>query len=380
MNKVTPISFYIVKVHSRCNLDCVYCYEYNLGNDGWKYKPKLMSIETFTTLCQRINEHAIASNLKDVYISFHGGEPLLRTPEFFDEAMNLARKVIDADIEVKFGLQTNATLMNEKFLKVFLDHGLRAGTSIDGPELINDARRITHGGAGSYKETLRGIEYFLSDTGKKAWGGILAVIDVESDPIEVYNHLAALDPPCIDFLEPDGHWDKLPPGKSGIESTEYGDWLIALFDYWFSGDQQIDFRRFEEIIELLLGGAGKAEYFGVESVALITIATDGSYEPVDQIKSVENGIENLGLNVFDHELDLVLKHPLIKDRTIGMEALSEKCRSCEFVLSCGAGYYPHRFDKVNRFRNPTIYCSDYLKLFRHIQKSLDIELTDATCP
>ena len=89
---------------------------------------------------------------------------------------------------------------------------------------------------------------------------------------------------------------------------------------------------------------------------------------------------NLGLNVFDHELDLVLKHPLIKDRTIGMEALSEKCRSCEFVLSCGAGYYPHRFDKVNRFRNPTIYCSDYLKLFRHIQKSLDIELTDATCP
>jgi uncharacterized protein len=304
-------------------------------------------------------------------------ENLLRPPEFFDEAMGLARKIIGPDVEVKFGLQTNVTLMSKEFLEVFLRHRLNIGTSIDGPELINDKRRITHGGEGSYQETRRGLEYLLSDNGRKAWGGILAVIDVASDPVDVFKHLAALEPPCIDFLEPDGHWDKLPPGKSGIDSTEYADWLIALFDYWFAGDQQINFRRFEEIIEQLLGGAGKAEYFGVEPVALITIATDGSYEAVDQIKSVENGIEKLGLNVFDHELDLVLKHPLVKDRTIGIEALSEKCRSCEFVLSCGGGYYPHRFDKVNRFLNPTIYCSDYLKLFRHIQQALDIELTDA---
>jgi uncharacterized protein len=378
MKKVFQIASYVVKVHSLCNLDCVYCYEYNLGNDSWKDKPKLMSIETFTKLCHRIKEHAIESNLKDIFISFHGGEPLLRTPEFFNEAMNLARRIIGAEIDVQFGMQSNATLMNEKFLGVFLDHGLQVGTSIDGPELTNDARRITHGGGGSYKETRRGIEYFLSDKGKKAWGGILAVIDVKSDPIEVYKHLADLDPPCIDFLEPDGHWDKFPPGKSGVESTEYGDWLIALFDYWFCGDLQINFRRFEEIIELLLGGEGKVEYFGVAPVSLITIATDGSYEAVDQIKSVANGIENLGLNVFDHELSMVLNHPLINDRTIGIDALSEKCQSCEFILSCGGGYYPHRFDKVNNFRNPTIYCSDYIKLFRHIQKSLDIELTNAT--
>jgi uncharacterized protein len=72
---IFPIHFYIVKVHSRCNLDCVYCYEYNQGNDGWKDMPKVMSIDTFKTLCQRISQHAIANNLKDVFISFHGGEP-----------------------------------------------------------------------------------------------------------------------------------------------------------------------------------------------------------------------------------------------------------------------------------------------------------------
>ena len=30
----------ILKVVAPCNLNCSYCYEYNMGDDSWKFKPK----------------------------------------------------------------------------------------------------------------------------------------------------------------------------------------------------------------------------------------------------------------------------------------------------------------------------------------------------
>ncbi len=35
-----PINEFIIKISSRCNLNCSYCYEYNLGDDSWKLMQK----------------------------------------------------------------------------------------------------------------------------------------------------------------------------------------------------------------------------------------------------------------------------------------------------------------------------------------------------
>ena len=34
-----PINEFVIKVASRCNLDCDYCYEYNTGDNTWKSMP-----------------------------------------------------------------------------------------------------------------------------------------------------------------------------------------------------------------------------------------------------------------------------------------------------------------------------------------------------
>lgn len=366
--KILPITFFITKVHSRCNLNCSYCYEYNLGNDSWKSKPKKMTMDVFKKLIFRIDEHYKSNVIDhDPFIALHGGEPLLQKPEFFDEAICFARSVIP---QIKFGMQTNGVLLNQKYIDIFLKHKINVGVSLDGEKAYNDERRVDLKGEGTFDRTYSGLKKLLTPKNRSAFGGILSVINIKSDPKKTIKFFNKLSTKSLDLLEPDGNYENLPPYKSSFESTEYADWLIGAYDYWIENATEIKIRRFEEIIERLYGGHGQVEYFGVEPANLITVSTDGSYEAVDQIKGAFNGAENLGLNIFDNTIDEVVKHDLIQQRLSGENQLSNKCLDCEYKFSCGGGYFPHRYSKDNLFKNPTIYCSDYKKLFKHIEKSI----------
>src|SRR5436189_2893617 len=70
-----PITQLLVKVASRCNIDCSYCYWFR---DAAVYdKPKLMSAEVLQQLLHRIEEHVARHPLIDFPVILHGGEPLL---------------------------------------------------------------------------------------------------------------------------------------------------------------------------------------------------------------------------------------------------------------------------------------------------------------
>jgi len=372
---IKPLSSFLIKVHSRCNLMCDYCYEYNCGNTSWRKKPKEMSWDVYTRAVERVVEHAAKHSLAYCFFSFHGGEPLLRTPEFFRQAVAFAKERSAAhSITIDFGMQSNATLLNPEWVETLADLSISLGISLDGPEEAHNEFRVYSNGLPSYAEARAGLECLLTPRGRKIWHGILTVINVKRDPVEIFEHLAAFVPLSMDFLEPHGSWDKLPAGKTSPEDTRYGDWLIRLFDHWFYSDRaHISIRKFDEIIEHIYGGRGTLESFGLEPVDLVTIATDGAYEAVDCVKAAYPEAESLGLTVFDNTLDEVLAHPMILGRQIGLNALPETCCACELVPVCGGGYFPHRYSPQNGFRNPTIYCADYKKLIKHIIEVIAVE-------
>lgn len=367
-----PISSFLIKVHSRCNLMCDYCYEYNCGNTSWRKKPREMSWEVYTKAVDRIVEHSVAHDIPDIFFSFHGGEPLLRDADFFRKATEYARdKFSRHGVNIGFGMQSNGTLLTVEKAAVLEELNIGIGISMDGPEHIHNEYRVYSNGDPSYADVRSGLEHLLTPEGRKVWGGFLTVININEDPCEIFDHLAMFAPSSTDFLEPHGAWNKLPTGKKSFEDTSYGDWLIRLFDHWFNSSlNKIPIRKFEEIIEHIYGGRGSLESFGLEPVDLITVATDGAYEAVDCVKAAFPAAEFLGLNVFDNDLDEVMNHPMIAIRQIGMEALPETCVQCELVHICGGGYFAHRYSPENGFKNPTIFCADYKKLICHIQEQL----------
>src|ERR1700722_3738001 len=77
----TPFREFVLKIHSRCDLACRYCYMYQMADQSWRSRPKRMSEATLDLVASRISEHARTHSLKMVRVVFHGGEPLLAGPE-----------------------------------------------------------------------------------------------------------------------------------------------------------------------------------------------------------------------------------------------------------------------------------------------------------
>lgn len=364
-----PFNEFIVKVASRCNLNCDYCYEYNLGDNTWKMQPKVMTEQTTLALGRRIAEHAKRHALTSVTVSLHGGEVLLLGPKRLDTICRILSEEILPVAEMNLSMQTNATLLNERFIEVIRRYRIATCVSIDGGRAAHDRHRLDHNGRGSYDRVVQGIE-LLRQSVPEYFIGLLAVIDVTNDPVDVFDAMAPYGVDFIDFLLPHYHWDSPPPRPTG-DPIAYGRWYWELYKAWTSDRHpQIQIRFLANIVSQLAGGISIFEDMTLAPVTLITIATDGGMEAVDSVKSTASGTQNLGLNVHTDSFDTALGNPLVSIRQAGEAQLAWACRSCKFKNECAGGYFPHRWGKGKQFDNPSVYCSDLFWLVSQIRDDL----------
>ena len=150
------ISQVILKVASRCNLNCSYCYVYNMADSSWKTRPALMSNEVFDAALQRSLEQCRATGQDRLRIAFHGGEPCLMGPDRFDAWCGRARSVLGEIVKLHLVIQTNGTLLDSRWIDLLRNHRVSVGISMDGPKEIHDATRVDHRQQGSYEQVVRG--------------------------------------------------------------------------------------------------------------------------------------------------------------------------------------------------------------------------------
>lgn len=369
-----PFRQFVLKVNGRCNLSCTYCYVYELADQSWRDKPRIISPNALGQAALRIAEHAAAHRLPVVEIILHGGEPLLCGESFIRSAVALLRNAVPAETGLSLRLQTNGTLLTQRMLAMLREQDIKVGVSVDGTAQTHDAKRRYANGRGSYHLVSAALRRLAEERYSAIYSGVLCTVDISADPIETYESLAAFSPPRVDFLLPHANWSALPPGAPAVR---YGEWLSAVFDRWYGQrTPETRVRLFEEIIHLLLGGHSSSEAIGLSPVALIVIDTDGSIEQVDTLKSAFPGAPDTGMNVFTHSFDDVLGHPAIMARQIGDKGLSDTCRACPVVKICGGGYYPHRYSQGEGFRNPSVYCEGLRYLIEHIARRIRADLRE----
>lgn len=360
---------YVVKIASRCNLNCSYCYMYNKGDNSWRTQPKVMSRETIRRFLLRVREHHAAHpELKQTQFNFHGGEPLLAGVEVMQYFVDQAKEILDPlGIAIRFTVQTNGILINEEFCRFFYDNDFVVGISLDGPQAVNDANRVYHNGKGSFDDVIKGIEAVESYKDLAYRMGFIMVVNREGDPGELYEFYKQFG--AFDFLLPDYTHDDKEDGV-GHGQTHYADWLIDLFNRWFDDPDRPVIRFFSGIIEAVLGGDVSVDTIGQRKNELLVIETNGDYEAVDTLKICGEGFTKAGANVRNSTINEALETELASLFYESHQNVAEKCRQCPINQVCGGGYLPHRFSKQNGFNNPSVYCSDLMKLITHIQNRI----------
>nr|WP_296070134.1 FxsB family cyclophane-forming radical SAM/SPASM peptide maturase [uncultured Actinoplanes sp.] len=360
---------FVLKVASRCDLGCDYCYVYRMADRSFARQPRFMNPATLAITADRIAAHAEAHGLRRVSVVLHGGEPLLAGPEYLATAARTIRRRVPADLQV----QTHGGLLDDAMLAVLAEHDITVGVSLDGGAAHHDRHRRRADGRGSHEQTVRGLRRLTSERFRPLFAGLLCVVDTANDPVEVYDELAAFRPPAIDFLLPHGNWSRPPaPGA-------YGTWLRQAFDRWYDArPAQTTVRLFEDVIRLAAGGAARGEQVGLSPAAFVVVDTDGALQQVDTLKSVRAGAMGTGMHVRTHSMDEVLDHPEVRARRRGLDGLCATCRRCPIVTICGGGSYVHRYREDNGFDNPSVYCADLAALIRHVVDRLAGELGPGT--
>jgi len=351
----SPFRQFILKVHSRCNLSCSYCYVYEMADQAWQHMPKRMSSGVAGKAVERIAEHAERHGLPSVDIILHGGEPLLAGAEWLAELVEALRARVPAHVHV--GMQTNGTLLDRPMLETLKRLHVRVGVSLDGDAEATGLNRRYANGRNSFDAVADGLLLLDSPEFRECYSGLLCTIDTRNDPVSTYEALLKFKPPAIDFLLPHANWSCPPPG------TGYADWLTKVFERWYCAPrQETRIRLFSELIQLVLGQPGAVEGLGLMPSSLVVVDTDGSIKQLDSLSSAYPGAADTGLHVSSDSFDDALDHPTTAARQIGAAALSEQCRACQVMEICGGGLYPHRYLSGSGFRNPSVYCADLLQL------------------
>jgi uncharacterized protein len=365
-----PVRFtsFLVKIASRCNLACDYCYMYEHADQSWRTQPAFMSDDTRRRLAARLGEYAREANLTRLVVVFHGGEPLLAGAERIVETADWIRNSLPPTARADFSLQTNGTLLTEDALQRLAEANISVSLSLDGPKAANDLHRLGHNGESSFQQSLDALA--LLERYPDTYAGLIAVIDPRTPPEKLFEFFATRSPPRLDFLLPDANHIRPPSGRK-VDPDLFTNWLLSAFDLWFDTYPTLPVRMFDAVLGGIAGIPSDTDAFGFGDVTLLNIETDGSYHDLDVLKITAEGMTALGCNLQSNSIaEAAASTPVVAHRDLlNKSGLAHKCLGCPEVEICGGGSVPHRYSQEG-FHNPTIYCEEMLALIGHARSRM----------
>lgn len=238
-----PFSLLLKPVSDRCNLRCLYCFYL----DKTPYRdsePRRMD--------EAVLEHLIRTYLATPQpchiFTWQGGEPTLLGYDFFHHVVELQKKYSCEGTLIANGVQTNATLLDDKLCALFRRYNFLVGCSLDGPAAIHDKYRVTSTGRPTHSLVMQGIEMMQRHGVEFNIMTLVSQANVRRAE-EIYRYfrdrgfLYHQYIPCVEFDEK----GRLQP--YAINGEEWGNFLCRIFDAWFPNDiHAVSVRHFDTIL------------------------------------------------------------------------------------------------------------------------------------
>ena len=368
---MSNIQSLIVKIAERCNLNCSYCYMYNHGDQSYLKRPKYMSAEIYSAMLERVKAHCSKEDGRSMDFTFHGGEPLLIGKERMVAMVREAREVL-GDALGGIQVQTNGTLIDDEWARLFDDNGISIGISIDGPPELHDSMRVDHAGKGSHAQVVAGIRHLQNYNLAK---NVLCVINPAASGLAAYEHFIELGFKSMNFLIPDVSRDSKSIWYGHLGETSVANYLIPIFDRWFEEDDpSVKISVFRQLLGKLVNRHIQGtDSFGNGPMPYLIIESDGAIQPLDVLRAIKPELIETNLNVLQHGFDDLHQGPALFHKLVEHGPTPcDTCTACPEFQVCGGGYLPHRYSEENGFDNPSAWCEDIKKLVAHLRASVEV--------
>ncbi len=331
-----PLSTLELCVTHACNLACRYCYgrHGNCHDDTPLYGSAVAHMPVEVAVKAVDLFWAGSGKLKELNLTFFGGEPFLNLPLMRKIAEYCRAKEKDTGKRIHFSVVTNGTLLEEEAVSFVREFKVGVQVSIDGPAALHDRNRPFRDGTGSYDAVMAGVRRLRAGRKTRVPARITAAHGA-TDNVGVFRHLIDLGFASV-HIEP-----ALGGGCNGAGLT--------------TGDVDELLRQEEGVarhfLELIHSGR-YANYHGLvrhlrdtrviherrrhycgAGRGLICVSNEGEFYPCHRfvgvkqhcLGTVETGIAHTGRRPF---------HTLTVDTRPG-------CRDCWARYFCGGGCWSH---------------------------------------
>ena len=375
-----PLYVMLKPAGAHCNLACKYCYYLEKNKLYPTAQRHLMSDEM---LEQFTREYIEAQTMSQVLFTWHGGEPLLRSIDFYRKALSLQQKYA-GDRRIDNVIQTNGTLLTDEWCEFFAQNHWLVGISIDGPQPDHDHYRLTAAGKPSWKKVMQGIK-LLKKHGVE-WNAMAVVNAYNANhPLEFYRFFKENGCQFLQFTpiverqtrHEDGRTlasladkNEIPLSEASVAPEQWGYFLCAIFDEWVRKDVG---KIFVEIFDCTL-----ANWMGI-SPGICAYSKEcghaGVMEHNGDVYSCDHFVfpeYKLG-NIRDHSLiDMLYGEQQQEFSRLKHSSLPRQCKECDMEFACHGECPKNRFMKDKYGDSGLNYlCPGYYHYYQHVAPYMD---------
>ena len=375
-----PLYVMLKPAGAHCNLACKYCYYLEKNKLYPTAQRHLMSDEM---LEQFTREYIEAQTMSQVLFTWHGGEPLLRSIDFYRKALSLQQKYAGGR-RIDNVIQTNGTLLTDEWCEFFAQNHWLVGISIDGPQPDHDHYRLTAAGKPSWKKVMQGIK-LLKKHGVE-WNAMAVVNAYNANhPLEFYRFFKENGCQFLQFTpiverqtrHEDGRTlasladkDEIPLSEASVAPEQWGYFLCAIFDEWVRKDVG---KIFVEIFDCTL-----ANWMGI-SPGICAYSKEcghaGVMEHNGDVYSCDHFVfpeYKLG-NIRDHSLiDMLYGEQQQEFSRLKHSSLPRQCKECDMEFACHGECPKNRFMKDKYGDSGLNYlCPGYYHYYQHVAPYMD---------
>jgi uncharacterized protein len=345
-----------------CNLDCRYCY--------YLQKKLLYSdTESFRmpddVLTDYIAQQIACTPDSTIQFFWHGGEPTILGLDYFQKIIDIQQKVKPEGVRIINNIQTNGILLTDDWCRFLAKEGFSVGLSIDGPQRLHDAYRLTKGEKPTHKQVMQAYRLLRQH---KISVDLLCVIHDRNvrEPLAVYRFFKEMKVQYISFIplvERDNSGEDALTGRT-VPADAFGVFLCDVFEEWVRQDMgRIIVQIFEE--------AARPAYRQNHSLCIFR-PTCGDLPVIEHngdIFACDHFVDRDHLlgNICQTSLISIIESPeLAAFGRAKQDKLPRYCRECDVLALCNGGCPKDRIIKTPDGENGLNYlCAGYKKFFTH---------------